>query len=133
MDEKVAAAEDIKKIVTNQSKKKKQSTKSTKQQQPKQLSPSTPGTQSQQQQQQTEGTPNQQPQDPSQINVGIPLSFIEHIYSVLLIANRRAQWEPQELVPVGRSIEQLRGILIKYGLIQIPQQRNENNSGASTS
>ena len=122
MDEKEQAAEDIKKIVTNQAKKKKQSKASSK----------TPTNQNkvskqqqQQPQQQQQQQQQQQPQDPSQMTVALPLNFIEYIYNVLLIANRRSQWEPQELVPVGRSIEQLRGVLIKYGIIQPPQQQQQ--------
>ncbi len=127
MDEKEQAAEDIKKIVTNQAKKKKQSKASSKtptnqnkvsKQQQQQQQQQQPQQQQQQQQQ-------QQPQEPSQMTVALPLNFIEYIYNVLLIANRRSQWEPQELVPVGRSIEQLRGVLIKYGIIQPPQQQQQ--------
>ena len=95
MDEKEAAEEEIKKIVTNQSQNKKKRKSSTTQKNIKQ---------------------QQQP-----VNINVPLPFIEHLYNVLLTANSRSRWEPHELVPVGQSIQQLRNILIRNGVIQPSQ------------
>ena len=46
--------------------------------------------------------------------VGIPLSFIIAMYNTLLIANKRAHWEPNELIPVGNMIGQLDNIIKSY-------------------
>ena len=46
--------------------------------------------------------------------VGIPLSFIIAMYNTLLIANKRAHWEPNELIPVGNMLGQLDNINKSY-------------------
>lgn len=46
--------------------------------------------------------------------IGMPLPFIINIYNTLLTANRRAHWEPSELMPVGRTIGELERVIKMY-------------------
>lgn len=55
-----------------------------------------------------EKTPGKQ-----EMSVRLPTSYIRNIYSVLLVANNRANWHPDELVPVGNTLQELKAILQK--------------------
>ena len=48
------------------------------------------------------------------INVNLPLPFIQHINNILLIANQRAHWQPNELIPVGTVLKELNNIISYY-------------------
>lgn len=48
-----------------------------------------------------------------ELSVKLPASYIRNIYNVLLVANNRANWHPDELVPVGNTIQDLKVILQK--------------------
>ena len=48
-----------------------------------------------------------------EISVKLPASYIRNLYAVLLVANNRANWHPDELVPVGKTIQELKVILQK--------------------
>ena len=48
-----------------------------------------------------------------ELNVNIPASYIKQIYNILLVANNRATWHPDELIPVGVTIKELKTILEK--------------------
>ena len=48
-----------------------------------------------------------------ELSVNIPASYIEQIYKILLVANNRATWHPEELIPVGVTIKELKTILEK--------------------
>ena len=49
-----------------------------------------------------------------ELSVNIPVSYIEQIYKILLFANNRARWHPDELIPVGVTIKELKTILGKF-------------------
>ena len=57
---------------------------------------------------------NPEPENRNETMVPIPLSFIRHLNSVLLIANQRATWQPNELIPVGSAIKELTQIINYY-------------------
>ena len=46
-----------------------------------------------------------------ELSVNVPASYIEQIYKILLVANSRATWHPDELIPVGVTIKELKTIL----------------------
>tara|TARA_Y100001970_G_C13686652_1_gene580324 strand:- start:171 stop:467 length:297 start_codon:yes stop_codon:yes gene_type:complete len=48
------------------------------------------------------------------INVAIPLAFVKNINNILLIANQRTHWNPNELIPVGTILRELDGIINYY-------------------
>lgn len=48
-----------------------------------------------------------------ELSVKLPATYIRNLYSVLLIANNRSNWHPDELVPVGNTIQDLKVILQK--------------------
>ena len=48
-----------------------------------------------------------------ELSVKLPVTYIRNLYSVLLVANNRANWHPDELVPVGNTIQDLKVILQK--------------------
>jgi len=48
-----------------------------------------------------------------ELSVTLPASHIQQIYNILLVANNRATWHPEELIPVGVTIKELKTILEK--------------------
>ena len=60
--------------------------------------------------------------------VPLPLDVIRYIYRVLLTANSRCHWQPDELIPVGRVIQDISNIIRHYET-DVP----DNNSSGSTS
>jgi len=48
-----------------------------------------------------------------ELSVNLPASYIEQLYKILLVANTRATWHPDELIPVGVAIKELKTILEK--------------------
>ena len=48
-----------------------------------------------------------------ELSVTLPASHIQQIYNILLVANNRATWHPDELIPVGVTIKELKTILEK--------------------
>ena len=48
-----------------------------------------------------------------EISVNLPSSYIMQLYRILLVANNRATWHPDELIPVGVAIKELKTILEK--------------------
>tara|TARA_B100001750_G_C15432941_1_gene559285 strand:- start:628 stop:870 length:243 start_codon:yes stop_codon:yes gene_type:complete len=48
-----------------------------------------------------------------ELSVNLPASYIQQIYNILLVANNRATWHPDELIPVGIAIKELKTILEK--------------------
>jgi len=48
-----------------------------------------------------------------ELSVNLPVSYIQQIYKILLVANNRATWHPDELIPVGIAIKELKTILEK--------------------
>ena len=48
-----------------------------------------------------------------EVSVKLPSSYLKNIYALLLVANNRATWHPDELIPVGVTIKELKTILEK--------------------
>ena len=48
-----------------------------------------------------------------ELSVSLPVTYIKQIYNILLVANNRATWHPDELIPVGIAIKELKTILEK--------------------
>lgn len=48
-----------------------------------------------------------------ELSVNLPVTYIKQIYNILLVANNRATWHPDELIPVGFTIKELKNILEK--------------------
>ena len=46
-----------------------------------------------------------------ELSVNLPVSYIQQIYKILLVANNRATWHPDELIPVGAALKDLKNIL----------------------
>ena len=53
-------------------------------------------------------------------------SFVNIIYQTLLIANSRVSWEPEELVPVGMILRDLKNVNMRM-LSIIEARKNELN------
>ena len=146
-EEKEKSKDEIKKLVKTQQKKqsrgkqqKSQSQQPQQQQsQPQQSQPQQQQSQPQQQQsQQQQQPPQQQRQNnteegkgPSPTMVSINLGFLEAVHNILLAANKRCHWEPNELVPVGRMISELNNIVTYYS--QPRNQQEQLTGGSSTS
>ena len=47
------------------------------------------------------------------VSVKLPSSYLRNIYATLIIANNRATWHPDELIPVGTTIKELKAIIQK--------------------
>ena len=48
-----------------------------------------------------------------EVSVTLPSSYLKNIYALLLVANNRATWHPDELIPVGTVIKDLKIIIEK--------------------
>ena len=143
-EEKEKSKDEIKKLVKTQQKKQsrgKQQKSQSQQSQPQQQQQSQPQ-QSQPQQQQSQPQQQQPPQQqrqnnteegkgPSPTMVSINLGFLEAVHNILLAANKRCHWEPNELVPVGRMISELSNIVTYYS--QPRNQQEQLTGGSSTS
>ena len=67
-----------------------------------------------------------------ELSVNVPASYIEQIYKILLVANNRATWHPDELIPVGVTIKELKKILEKINsesLNEEEEQKEEQKEG----
>tara|TARA_B100001094_G_scaffold308685_1_gene341585 strand:+ start:1097 stop:1420 length:324 start_codon:yes stop_codon:yes gene_type:complete len=62
--------------------------------------------------------------------VHLPLDFVKHINNVLLTANQRAHWNPEELIPVGTVLRELNALIIHYE--RALSEKDERKSGTST-
>ena len=67
------------------------------------------------------------------INVPIPLGFLKHINNIILIANQRAHWQPNELIPVGTVLRELDNIVNHYNSLETSDGNQDKNSGTSAS
>ena len=65
------------------------------------------------------------------INVQIPLGFLKHINNVVLIANQRAHWQPNELIPVGTVLRELDGLIKYYNSLEVTN--GKSSTGATES
>ena len=156
-EEKEKSKDEIKKLVKTQQKKQsrgKQQKSQSQQSQPQQQQQSQPQQQQQSQPQQSQPQQSQPQQSqqsqqqpplsqqqrqnnteegkgPSPTMVSINLGFLEAVHNILLAANKRCHWEPNELVPVGRMISELSNIVTYYS--QPRNQQEQLTGGTSTS
>ena len=64
------------------------------------------------------------------VNVPINFEFLCSIYNLLLTSNSRIHWEPDELIPIGMTLRDLKG-MIAYYENAIKQKNKESNEGIS--
>lgn len=64
------------------------------------------------------------------IGVTIPLGFLKHINNVLLIANQRAHWQPNELIPVGTVLREMDSLVRHYS--NIDTSKNSDTGATET-
>jgi len=57
--------------------------------------------------------------------LGVKYSFLSTIYYILLKANSKIHWDPEDLVTVGMMIRDLNSILEKYSNIKEPEIHKE--------
>ena len=73
--------------------------------------------------------------DPS---IRMRFSFVNNIYQILLLANSRVNWEPEELVPVGMVLRDLKTINVQMSMAieerrkEIESQENKDENSEST-
>ena len=65
------------------------------------------------------------------INVQIPLGFLKHINNVVLIANQRAHWQPNELIPVGTILRELDGLIKYYNSLEVTNGKSSTGTTES--
>ena len=66
------------------------------------------------------------------INVPIPLGFLKHINNVVLIANQRAHWQPNELIPVGTVLREIEGLIKYYSSLEVTDGKSSTGTTEST-
>ena len=66
------------------------------------------------------------------INVPIPLGFLKHINNIVLIANQRAHWQPNELIPVGTVLRELDGLIKYYNSLEVTNGKSSTGTTEST-
>ena len=86
----------------------------------------------QQQKKQNNETPRPTPevnqeQQNRDIRIPINLRFLESINDILLLANSRVSWRPQELIPVGMILKDLDEIIGFYNNQIEEKIKNEKN------
>ena len=64
------------------------------------------------------------------VNVPINFEFLCSIYNLLLNSNSRIHWEPDELIPIGMTLRDLKG-MVAYYENAIKQKNKESNEGIS--
>ena len=48
------------------------------------------------------------------VNVPINFEFLCSVYNLLLTSNSRIHWEPEELIPIGMTLRDLKGMIAYY-------------------
>ena len=61
------------------------------------------------------------------IRIPINLKFLESVNDLLLIANSRISWRPNELIPAGMVLKDLEGIIGYYNQRLEEQQKNNKD------
>lgn len=61
-----------------------------------------------------------------ELSVKLPSSYLKNIYALLLVANNRATWHPDELIPVGTVIKDLKIIIEKCNEEESKEEDDEN-------
>ena len=64
------------------------------------------------------------------VNVPINFEFLCSIYNLLLTSNSRIHWEPDELIPIGMTLRDLKG-MVAYYENAFKQKNKESNEGIS--
>ena len=64
------------------------------------------------------------------VNVPINFEFLCSVYNLLLTSNSRIHWEPDELIPIGMTLRDLKG-MVAYYENAIKQKNKESNEGNS--
>ena len=64
-----------------------------------------------------------------ELTISLPESYIQQIYKILLVANNRATWHPDELIPVGVAIKELKTILEKCNEGSKEESKEESKEG----
>ncbi len=83
--------------------------------------------------QQQKKQPEQQKKQPEQpkpeeiedIRIPVNLKFLESVNDLLLLANSRISWRPNELIPAGMILKDLDGIIGYYN--QRLEEQHKNN------
>ena len=61
-----------------------------------------------------------------EVSVKLPSSYLKNIYALLLVANNRATWHPDELIPIGTIIKDLKTIIEKCNEEESKEDEDEN-------
>ena len=56
------------------------------------------------------------------VNVPINFEFLCNVYNLLLTSNSRISWEPDELIPIGITLRDLKGMITYYEKIILQKQ-----------
>lgn len=56
------------------------------------------------------------------VNVPINFEFLCNIYNLLLTSNSRISWEPDELIPIGITLRDLKGMITYYEKVILQKQ-----------
>ncbi|MBI51604.1 MAG: hypothetical protein CL779_00095 [Chloroflexi bacterium] len=67
----------------------------------------------------------------NEVMVKVPLSLLKNTYQTILVANQRAHWHPEELIPVGVTIQDLNNYIQSYD--KQLKKLNDNKSIPSAS
>ena len=82
-------------------------------------------------QEQTTESPAQQQEEFFDPEIRIKFSFINTIYRTLLVANSRISWEPDELMPVGSLLRDLK--LVNQQMIDFIEEKNKESQNKQDS
>lgn len=82
-------------------------------------------------QEQTSEDSSQKEEDFFDPEIRIKFSFINTIYRTLLVANSRISWEPDELMPVGSLLRDLK--LINQQMVDFIEEKNKESQNKSES
>ena len=66
-----------------------------------------------------------QPEEIEDIRIPVNLKFLESVNDLLLLANSRISWRPNELIPAGMILKDLDGIIGYYN--QRLEEQHKNN------
>jgi len=82
-------------------------------------------------QEQTTESPAQKQEEFFDPEIRIKFSFINTIYRTLLVANSRISWEPDELMPVGSLLRDLK--LINQQMVDFIEEKNKESQNKQDS
>ena len=67
------------------------------------------------------------PEEIEDIRIPVNLKFLESVNDLLLLANSRISWRPNELIPAGMILKDLDGIIGYYNQRLEEQQKNNKD------